>query len=65
MWPKAVAREIRLVLTSEQQAALSRSRPVNPEAFDAYMHGYYFFERNTNKERDWIAVHAIPVVSRE
>ena len=46
---KAVAREIQLRLTSEQQAALSRSRPVNPEAFDAYMHGYYFFERNTNQ----------------
>ena len=52
---KAVAREIQLRLTSEQQAALSRSRPVNPEAFDAYMHGYYFFERNTNKDTEMAA----------
>jgi len=36
---KAVAREIRLRLSSQQQADLARSRPVNPEAFDAYLQG--------------------------
>src|ERR1700683_1763661 len=49
---KAVAREIRLRLTPQQQAALSRPHPVNPEAFEAYMQGYYFYERNTNKDAD-------------
>jgi TPR repeat protein len=24
----------------------------NPEAFDAYLKGYYFFERNTDKDAD-------------
>jgi TolB-like protein/DNA-binding winged helix-turn-helix (wHTH) protein/cytochrome c-type biogenesis protein CcmH/NrfG len=47
---KAVAREIRLRLTAQQQTALSRPHPVNPEAFEAYMQGYYFYERNTNKD---------------
>jgi len=46
---KAVAREIRLRLTPQQQTALSRPHPVNPEAFEAYMQGYYFYERNTNQ----------------
>jgi TolB-like protein len=46
---KAIARQIQLRLTSQQQAELARPRPVNPEAFDAYLHGYYFFERNTDK----------------
>ena len=46
---KAVARQIQLRLTSQQQAELARPRPVNPEAFDAYLQGYYFFERNTDK----------------
>jgi tetratricopeptide (TPR) repeat protein len=46
---KSVARQIQIRLTSQQQAELARPRPVNPEAFDAYMHGYYFFERNTDK----------------
>jgi hypothetical protein len=48
---KAVARKIQLRLTSEQLAELSRSRPVNPEAFDAYLRGYYFFQRKTNQSR--------------
>jgi TolB-like protein/DNA-binding winged helix-turn-helix (wHTH) protein/Tfp pilus assembly protein PilF len=49
---KAVASEIQLRLTPQQQTALSRPHPVNPEAFEAYMQGYYFYERNTNKDAD-------------
>src|SRR5712675_2763796 len=52
---KAVAHEIRVRFTSKQQAELARSRPVNPDAFDAYLQGYYFFERNTNKDMDMAA----------
>jgi hypothetical protein len=53
---KAVAREIQLRLTSQQQADLAQSRPVNPEAFDAYLQGYYFLEGNTDKDTDMAAV---------
>jgi TolB-like protein/DNA-binding winged helix-turn-helix (wHTH) protein/Tfp pilus assembly protein PilF len=49
---KAVAREVRLRLTPQQQAELSRPHPINPEAFDAYLHGYYFFQRDTDKDTD-------------
>jgi hypothetical protein len=49
---KAVAHEIRVRLTSQQQAELAQSHPVNPDAFDAYLQGYFFFERNTNKDMD-------------
>src|SRR6266404_2244821 len=49
---KAVAREIRVRLTSQQQAQLAKSRPVNPEAFDAYLQGYHFFQGNTDKDAD-------------
>jgi TolB-like protein/DNA-binding winged helix-turn-helix (wHTH) protein/Tfp pilus assembly protein PilF len=49
---KAVAREIRLRLTSQQQAELAQPHRVNPEAFDAYLQGYYFFERNTDKDTE-------------
>ena len=52
---RAVAHEVRLRLTSQQQAELARPRPANPEAFDAYMQGYYHFERNTNKDTDMAA----------
>src|SRR5216684_252199 len=52
---KAVAHEIRVRLTSQQQADLARPRPVNPDAFDAYLQGYYFFQRNTDKDTDMAA----------
>jgi TolB-like protein/DNA-binding winged helix-turn-helix (wHTH) protein/Tfp pilus assembly protein PilF len=52
---KALAHEIRLRLASQQQAELAQPHPRNPEAFDAYLHGYYFFERNTNKDTDMAA----------
>ena len=46
----AVAREIQLRLPPPQQAELARSQPVKPEAFDAYLQGHYFFERNTDRD---------------
>ena len=49
---KAVAREIRVRLTSQQQEDLGRSRPVNPEAFDAYLQGYYHWQRETDEDTD-------------
>jgi TolB-like protein/DNA-binding winged helix-turn-helix (wHTH) protein/cytochrome c-type biogenesis protein CcmH/NrfG len=52
---KAVAHEIRVRLTSKQQAVWSQSHPVNPEAFDAYLQGHYFFERNTDKDTEMAA----------
>src|SRR5713226_2692520 len=52
---KALAQEMRVRLTSQQQAELARPRPVNPDAFDAYLQGYYFFERNTDKDTDMSA----------
>jgi TolB-like protein len=52
---RAVAREIRVRLTPQQQAVLAPSHPVNPEAFDAYLQGYYFFGRNTDKDAEMAA----------
>jgi TolB-like protein/DNA-binding winged helix-turn-helix (wHTH) protein len=49
---KAVAREIRVRLTSQGQEDSARSRPVNPEAFDAYLQGYYYWQRDTDKDTD-------------
>ena len=52
---KAVAREIQLRLTAQEEAQLAGSQTVTPEAFDAYLQGYYFFQRNTNKDTDMAA----------
>ena len=51
----SVAREIQVRLTSKQQIELAQSHPVSPEAFDAYLQGYYFFQRNTDKDTDMAA----------
>jgi len=52
---KAVAQEIQLRLTVQREAELARSQPVNPEAFDAYLHGYYFFQRNSDRDTNMSA----------
>lgn len=54
---QAVAREIQVRLLMQQQAALAPSDSVNPEAFAAYLRGYYFFERNTDKDTDRAATY--------
>src|SRR6202790_1134024 len=52
---RSVAQEIQLRLTSQQQAELAQSHPVNPDAFDAYLQGYHFFQGSTDKDADMAA----------
>jgi TolB-like protein/DNA-binding winged helix-turn-helix (wHTH) protein len=52
---KTVAREIQVRLTARQEGELARPQSVKPEAFDAYLQGYYFFQRNTDKDTDMAA----------
>jgi TolB-like protein/Flp pilus assembly protein TadD len=40
-----VVKQIRLRLTTEQKARLSRSRPVNPQAHEAYLKGLYSWNK--------------------
>jgi len=47
---KAVAREIQIRLTPQQQTDLTRLRPVNAEAFDAYMEGRFFLDRDNDRD---------------
>jgi len=43
-----VAHKFQLRLTSQRQEELARTRPVNAEAYDAFMKGYYFFQRGAD-----------------
>jgi TolB-like protein/DNA-binding winged helix-turn-helix (wHTH) protein len=52
---KNVAREIQVRLTARREAELAQPQSVNPEAFDAYLKGYYFFQGNTDKDTDMAA----------
>ncbi|MGA2260252.1 MAG: protein kinase [Acidobacteriota bacterium] len=42
---RAIAGQIKITLTPEQQARLAAARPVNPEAQDAYLMGRYYINR--------------------
>ena len=44
---RSVAEEIRIELTPHEQAALKDVDPVNPEAYEAYLKGRYFWNKRT------------------
>jgi TolB-like protein/DNA-binding winged helix-turn-helix (wHTH) protein/Tfp pilus assembly protein PilF len=52
---KAVAREIQLRLTPQQREKLAQTHLVKPEAFDAYLQGYHFFQGRSDKDVDTAA----------
>ena len=43
---RAIADELQVGLSPPEQARLKRTRKVVPEAYEAYLRGWYFFERN-------------------
>jgi eukaryotic-like serine/threonine-protein kinase len=45
----AIAREIHVQLSPAEQSRLARAAPVNPEAYDAYLKGRYFFNRPSDE----------------
>jgi serine/threonine protein kinase len=45
----AIAREIEVTLTPEEEVRITRTEPVNPEAYEAYLRGFFFFEKLTEE----------------
>jgi TolB-like protein len=43
---QAIATEVRIKLTPQEQIHLSNARPVNPEAHEAYLRGFYELRKN-------------------
>jgi TolB-like protein/DNA-binding winged helix-turn-helix (wHTH) protein len=46
---QAVAQEIQVKLTPEEQRLLASARPVNPQAHDDYLRGRYFCDKDTRE----------------
>src|ERR1700747_1643532 len=44
---QAIANELKLTLTSHEQLRLASSRPVDPEAYEAYLKGRYYSSKRT------------------
>jgi tetratricopeptide (TPR) repeat protein len=46
---RAIAGQIKIQLAPQEQQRFERAHPVNPEAFDAYLRGRYFWNRKTEE----------------
>jgi TolB-like protein/Tfp pilus assembly protein PilF len=46
----AIARQIQINLTPQEQAVLENTRAVNPEAYDDYLRGRYFWNKRTTDD---------------
>ncbi|MCI0440890.1 MAG: tetratricopeptide repeat protein, partial [Chloroflexi bacterium] len=46
---RAIAREVHVTLTPQEQAQLARARLVNPEAYEAYLKGDYYYDKRTEE----------------
>ncbi|HKW33340.1 MAG TPA: tetratricopeptide repeat protein, partial [Candidatus Acidoferrum sp.] len=47
---QAITREVQITLSSEQQTRLTTARPVNPDAYEAYLKGRYCWYRRDPRE---------------
>jgi len=46
---RAIANEVRIKVTPQEQARLARARPVNPEAHEAYLKGRFYWNKRTEE----------------
>ena len=46
---QAIAREIRITLTPQERGHLAKARPVDPEAYELYLKGRYFWNKRTEE----------------
>ena len=46
---RAIAEQIRVTLNPQEEAALTRSKKVNPEAYEAYLKGRYFWNKRSGE----------------
>jgi len=49
---RAIAHEIQVKLTTQEEARLARARPVNPQAYEAYLKGRYFWDKRGESLKD-------------
>jgi serine/threonine protein kinase/tetratricopeptide (TPR) repeat protein len=47
---QAIANAIKLKVTSVEKIRLAKIRPISPEAYEAYLHGRYFWNKRTEED---------------
>jgi TolB-like protein/Tfp pilus assembly protein PilF len=53
----AIAQEIEVAVTPEEEAHITRTEPVKPEAYEAYLKGRFFMEKQTEESMKMAAVY--------
>lgn len=49
---RSIAREVQIQLTPQEQALLTKNRPVDPEAYELYLKGRYFWGKRTQQSNE-------------
>jgi TolB-like protein/Flp pilus assembly protein TadD len=49
---RAVSQEIQIKLTPQQQIRLGNARPINPDAYDYFLHGRYYLSRQNKADNE-------------
>jgi eukaryotic-like serine/threonine-protein kinase len=49
---RSIAQEVQIQLTPQEQALLTKARPVDPEAYELYLKGRYFWNKRTRESND-------------
>ena len=49
---RSIASEVRIQLTPQEQALLTKNRPVDPEAYELYLKGRYFWGKRTQQSNE-------------
>jgi len=47
---KAIAKEIKITLTPQEETLLANARPVNPETYEAYLKGMFYLDKSDPNE---------------
>ena len=48
----SVAQAIQIKLTPQEQSRIARARPINPAAYDDFLHGRYYLNRQTKEDNE-------------
>ena len=47
---RAIAEQVQVTLNRQERAALAQAKPVNPQAYEAYLKGRYFWNKRTGED---------------
>lgn len=62
---QSIARKVEVTITGEEHASLSSARPVDPEAYEAYLKGRYYWNKRTADSMPKAALYFEQAISKD